>query len=231
MEEFQIKKMPYIRKVIAKAMRASLQNSAQLTHHLGADATRVLALRKQIKATEGAPNITLNDMVCLATIKALKLFPQVNAHFLGDEGVKYFSKVHLAIAVDTKRGLMVPAIKDADSLSVTELSSQAKLIASQCKEGKVNMDLLSPEAATFTISNLGSYGVEMFTPVVNLPQVAILGVNTIILRPMASGNDTPNFIPYMGLSLSYDHQVLDGGEATNFLKQIALEIESLELDY
>ena len=229
-EDYEIKKLPNIRKLIAKAMHASLQNSAQLTHHLGADARRILELRQKVKATEGAPNITLNDMVCFAVIKALKQFPQANAHFLGDS-VKYFNKIHLGLAVDTERGLMVPAIKNADDLSIAGLSRQFKEVAGACREGNVNPEILSSEAASFTVSNLGNYGVEVFTPVINLPQVAILGVNTIVPRPKDLGNGAYGFVPYLGLSLTYDHQALDGGEATRFLKQIATEIENLEIDF
>nr|WP_321485363.1 dihydrolipoamide acetyltransferase family protein [uncultured Draconibacterium sp.] len=229
-DDYEIKKMPHIRKLIAKAMHQSLQNSAQLTHHLGADARRLLALRKEIKANEAAPNITLNDMVCFAVIKALKQFPDVNAHFLGDS-VKYFNKVHLGLAVDTDRGLMVPVIKNADDLSITGLCNQFKDVADACRTGSLDPELLSSEAASFTVSNLGNYGVEMFTPVINLPQVAILGVNTIVPRPKDLGNGVYGFVPYMGLSLTYDHQALDGGMATRFVKQVAIEIENLTIDY
>ncbi len=228
-EDYEIKKMPHIRKLIAKAMHASLQNSAQLTHHLGADARRVLDLRKQVKAKETAPNITINDMVCFAVIKALQKFPDANAHFLGDS-VKYFNKVHLGLAVDTDRGLMVPVIKNADDLSIAGLSRQFKEVAESCRQGNVDPELLSSEAASFTVSNLGNYGVEMFTPVINLPQVAILGVNTIVPRPADLGGGVYGFVPYMGLSLTYDHQALDGGMATRFLKQIAIEMENLEIE-
>ncbi len=228
--DFEIKKLPNIRKLIAKAMHASLQNSAQLTHHLGADARRLQALRKQVKAKENAPNITINDMVCFAVIKALKKFPDANAHFLGDS-VKYFNKVHLGLAVDTDRGLMVPVIRNADDLSISGLSNQFKEVAGACRQGSVDPELLSSEAASFTVSNLGNYGVEMFTPVINLPQVAILGVNTIVPRPADLGGGVYGFVPYMGLSLTYDHQALDGGLATRFLKQIAIEIENLEIDF
>lgn len=228
--DFEIKKLPNIRKLIAKAMHASLQNSAQLTHHLGADARRLLELRKQVKATEGAPNITINDMVCFALIKALKQFPDANAHFLGDS-VKYFNKVHLGLAVDTERGLMVPTIKNADDLSITGLSNQFKEVAESCRQGNIDPELLNSEAASFTVSNLGNYGVEMFTPVINLPQVGILGVNTIVPRPADLGGGVYGFVPYMGLSLTYDHQALDGGMATRFLKQIAIEIENLTIDF
>lgn len=229
-EDYEIKKLPNIRKLIAKAMHASLQNSAQLTHHLGADARRILQLRKQVKANEGAPNITLNDMVCFAVIKALKKFPDANAHFLGDS-VKYFNKVHLGLAVDTDRGLMVPVIKNADDLSISGLSRQFKEVAESCRQGSVDPELLSSEAASFTVSNLGNYGVEMFTPVINLPQVAILGVNTIVPRPADLGEGVYGFVPYIGLSLTYDHQAIDGGMATRFLKQIAIELENLKIDF
>ncbi|MDR1332693.1 MAG: 2-oxo acid dehydrogenase subunit E2, partial [Tannerella sp.] len=115
-------------------------------------------------------------------------------------------------------------------LSLPGLASQLKEVAGACKKGSVAPDLLSPEAASFTVSNLGNYGVEMFTPVINLPQVAILGVNTIVPRPKDLGDGVYGFVPYMGLSLTYDHRALDGGEATRFLKQIAVEIENLEFN-
>lgn len=230
--DFEIKKLSNIRKMIAKAMHNSLQNSAQLTHHLGADARRMLELRRKVKkaADNGYPvNITLNDMVCFAVVKALRKFPQANAHFLGDS-VKYFNKIHLGIAVDTDRGLMVPVIRNADDLSIQGLSNQMREVAASCRKGAVDPGLLASEAASFTVSNLGNYGVEMFTPVINLPQVGILGVNTIVPRPKDLGDGAYGFVPYIGLSLSYDHQALDGGEATRFLKQIAIEIENLEFE-
>jgi pyruvate dehydrogenase E2 component (dihydrolipoamide acetyltransferase) len=230
--DFEIKKLSNIRKMIAKAMFNSLQNSAQLTHHLGADARRILELRRKVKkATDsGYPvNITINDMVCFAVVKALQKFPQANGHFLGDS-MKYFNKINLGVAVDTDRGLMVPVIKNADDLKIQGLSDQMRDIAAMCRKGAVNPELLSSEAASFTVSNLGNYGVEIFTPVINLPQVAILGVNTIVPRPKDLGDGVYGFVPFIGLSLTYDHQALDGGEATRFLKQIALEIENLEFE-
>ena len=231
--DYEDRKLSNMRKIIAKSMHASLQNSAQLTHHLSADARRLLELRKNIKTAleEKAieANITLNDMVCFAVIKALNKFPEVNTHFLG-ESKRYFNKVHLGLAVDTDRGLMVPVIRDADDLSLTGLSNRLKAVAESCRKGNVNPDILAPEAGTFTVSNLGNYGVEMFTPVINLPQSAILGVNTILPRPKDLGDGVYAFVPHIGLSLTYDHRSLDGGEATRFLRQIAIEIENLQLD-
>ncbi len=230
-DDFEVKKLTNMRKLIAKAMHASLQNSAQLTHHMSADARTIMALRKKYKkaldAGQISQNITINDLVCFAVIKALKKYPQVNTHFIGDS-MRWFKKVHLGLAVDTDRGLMVPAIKNADDLSLEGLSGQLQSIAGQCRKGNVSPELLAPEAATFTISNLGNYGVEMFTPVINIPQTAILGVCTIIPRPKDLGDGVYGFVPMIGLSLTYDHQALDGGEATLFLREIKEQIEKLE---
>jgi len=232
--DYEDKKISNMRKLIAKAMHSSLQNSAQLTHHLGADARRMMELRKKIKKAIDAgtltTNITINDMVCFAVIKALKKFPNVNSHFL-DDTMRLFNKVHLALAVDTERGLMVPVVRNADDLSIIGLANQFKEIANGCRKGGIAPELLAAEAGTFTVSNLGNYGVEMFTPVINLPQTAILGVNTIIPRPKDLGDGVYAFVPYIGLSLTYDHRALDGGEATRFLKQIAIEIETLEIEF
>lgn len=231
-DDFEVKKLTNMRKLIAKAMHTSLQNSAQLTHHMSADARTIMALRKKYKkaldAGQISQNITINDLVCFAVIKALRKFPQVNTHFIGDS-MRWFKKVHLGLAVDTDRGLMVPAIKNADDLSLEGLSGQMQSIAGQCRKGNVSPELLAPEAATFTISNLGNYGVEMFTPVINIPQTAILGVCTIVPRPKDLGDGVYGFVPMMGLSLTYDHQALDGGEATLFLREIKEQIENLSI--
>ena len=231
--DYEDKKLSNMRKLIAKAMHTSLQNSAQLTHHLGADARNIQNLRKKAKAAFEAgtlsANLTINDFVCFAVVKALKKFPNVNSHFLGDS-MRLFNKVHLGLAVDTERGLMVPAVRNADDLSIIGLSNQLKEVANACKKGAIDPELLAAESATFTVSNLGNYGVEIFTPVINQPQSAILGVNTIVPRPKDLGDGVYGFVPYIGLSLTYDHRALDGGEATRFLKQIAIEIETLEVE-
>jgi len=218
-----------IRKIIAGAMYNSLQNSAQLTHHLSANASRMLQLRKEVKrrVNEGyGYNITLNDMVVYAVIKALKVYPEANAQFL-DGTIRQFNKVNMGLAVDTERGLMVPALLGADDFSLPGLSSQLKNLVESSRGGSVSPDLLAPNAASFTISNLGNYGVEMFTPVINLPQVAILGVNTIIQRPTVMADGSFGFQPFIGLSLTYDHRALDGGPATQFLAEIKNQVEKL----
>jgi len=231
-EDSEVRPLTNIRKLISKAMHASLQNSAQLTHHLSADARKILSLRDKVKSLQAEGyeyNITLNDMVCYALIRSLKKHPDANVHFLGDS-IRYFKKVHLGMAVDTERGLMVPALRNADDLSLPGLSSQLSQLAEACRAGNVDPDLLQPDAASFTISNLGAYGVEMFTPVINLPQAGILGVNTIIQRPAQLEGGAFGFVPYMGLSLTYDHRALDGGPATLLLAGIKQEIETFDHD-
>jgi pyruvate dehydrogenase E2 component (dihydrolipoamide acetyltransferase) len=225
---YEEKKLTNVRKLIAKAMFESVSTSAQLTHHMSADVRRLLALRNEIKSETGKRgiiNITLNDMICFAVIRALEKFPGVNSHFMG-ESTRVFRKVHLGMAVDTPRGLMVPAIQNADDYSLKGLSVKLKEVADQCRKGNVNPELLAGSAASFTITNLGNYGVEMFTPIINLPQVAVLGVNTIIYRPADVGDGIFGFVPMIGLSLTYDHRAIDGGPATLFLKEIKNQIEN-----
>jgi pyruvate dehydrogenase E2 component (dihydrolipoamide acetyltransferase) len=229
--EFTEHPVSNVRKIIAKAMHSSLQNSAQLTHHMSADVRRLLDARKRIKdgiaSGKEKQDITLNDMVCWCVIRALEKFPEANSHFLG-ETIKTFNKVHLGFAVDTQRGLMVPAILNADDMDIRTLSVKLKSAADSCRKGNIDPELIRSTSATFTISNLGNYGVEMFTPVINLPQACILGVCTIMYRPADIGNNTFGFVPYMGLSLTYDHRAIDGGPATLFLKEIKEQIERFE---
>ena len=227
--EFTEQTLSNVRKLIAKAMHASLQNSAQLTHHMSADVRYLLEARQKIKSqvtsNKNQQDITLNDLVCWCVIRALEKFPEANSHFLGDS-IRIFNSIHLGLAVDTPRGLMVPAVKNANDMDLVTLSKELKSAADACRRGSINPELIQSTAATFTVSNLGNYGVEMFTPVINLPQAGILGVCTIINRPANMGNNIFGFVPYIGLSLTYDHRVIDGGPATMFLKEIKEQIEA-----
>jgi pyruvate dehydrogenase E2 component (dihydrolipoamide acetyltransferase) len=230
--DFDEKKVSNVRKIIAENMFASLQNSAQLTHHMSADARRILRYRTRIKIKTEAgeiPNITLNDMICYGVIKALKKMPEINSHFLGDT-IRVYHKVHLGMAIDTERGLMVPALRNADDMTIEQLSVELKKLAESCRKGNIDPGLLASTAASFTVSNLGAFGVEMFTPVINLPQTGIMGVNTIIQRPADVGNEIVGFVPFLGLSLTYDHRALDGAPASAFLREVKLQIENLELN-
>lgn len=219
-----------IRKIIAENTWYSLQHSAQLTHHTSAGAERILGIRQVVKPLAGEhklPDITLNDLVSFAVIRTLKHHPGLNAHFLGP-AIRHFHQVHLGIAVHTERGLMVPAVKNASALTVKELSTQIAELAEACRSGAVNPDLLIPAAATFTITNLGTFGIEAFTPVLNLPQVAILGVGTIRYEPVPGSEEAFRFQPTIGLSLTYDHRAVDGAPASIFLQDLVREIENLE---
>ncbi len=230
--EFTESSLSNIRKLIAKGMHASLQNSAQLTHHTSADARKLIELRANYKTRfeKGEiPNISINDLVCYATIRALEKMPLINSHFLGDR-LRTFKKVHLGIAIDTERGLMVPVIRNADELKLKALAVRIKELADKCRKGNVDPELLQSDKASFTISNLGAYGIELFTPVINLPQSGILGVNTITYRPSDLGNGIIGFIPVIGLSLTYDHRALDGAPASIFLREIRNQIENLSND-
>lgn len=218
-------KLSGVRKAIAKSMHASLSEMAQLTHSISFDATAILAFRERVKAGAeklGLPNITLNDIVLYAVSRVLRGHPDLNAHYLGDS-IRQFSSVNLGMAVDTPRGLLVPTIFSADSLSLSGIAAQAKSVAEQAQSGKISPDLLS--GGTFTVSNLGVFGIESFTPVINPPQTAILGVCTITYRMNKSGA----VYPAMGLSLTYDHRAVDGAPASRFLKDLCTALESFEL--
>ncbi len=227
--EFTEQPLSNVRKLIARAMHSSLQNAAQLTHHMSADVRYLLEARQKIKKNlskdASQQDITLNDMVCWCVIRALVKFPEANSHFLEDR-IKTFYKVHLGIAVDTPRGLMVPTVINASDMDLAVLSEELKSVSNACRKGNINPELIQSTTATFTVSNLGNYGVEMFTPVINLPQAGILGVCSIINRPANIGDNIFGFVPYIGLSLTYDHRAIDGGPATLFLKEIKEQIEA-----
>jgi pyruvate dehydrogenase E2 component (dihydrolipoamide acetyltransferase) len=231
-KDYDMIRLSNIRRIIAENMARSLHTAAQLTHHTSADASRILTLRKSIKqvreTTPQMQDITLNDMVCFALVKALLQHPEVNAHFLGDS-IRVFHGVHLGMAVDTSRGLMVPVLENAQACTLRDLSSRLKDLAARCQAGNIDPDLLSPEKASFTVSNLGAYGIEMFTPVLNLPQVGILGVNTIVMRPVVLRDQTIQSVPFIGLSLTYDHRAVDGAPASRFLQRVKEEIENFPI--
>ncbi len=216
-----------VRKAIAKAMHRSLSSMAQLTHHSSFDASRLLALRRQIKENKNLieQDITLNDMLLFAVSRVLKNHPDLNAHFLDDK-MRVFHSVNLGIAVDTSRGLLVPTLFGADKLSLREISKQAKKLIEAAQSGSINPELLS--GGTFTVTNLGSLGVEGFTPVINPPQTGILGVCAIVQRIREQGG-TMSTYPAMGLSLTYDHRAVDGAPAARFARELGMALENFDL--
>lgn len=226
--EYEDVKLPNIRKIIAKQMCASLSNMAQLTLNTSFDATKVMELRKSLKAggeKMGLGNITLNDIVLYAVSRVILNHKGLNAHCL-DDTMRYFNTVNLGIAVDSQRGLMVPTLFHAEKLSLNELSKSAKSVITAAQSGTINPDLL--KGATFTVSNLGALGIESFTPIINPPQTAILGIDCITRRVKeVDGEDV--FYSAMGLSLTFDHRVLDGADAARFLKDLVFALENFDL--
>jgi len=217
-----------IRKLVANRMHASLQSTAQLTHHSSADARAVLAYRQKCKSAPeeaGVGGISINDAVLYATVRTLVEFPEFNAHWQGDNIVQ-FENVHLGLAVDTPRGLIVPVIRYANLMNLKQLSAEAKRLAKTCIEGNVDPDSLL--GGTFTVSTLGALGIEAFTPVLNTPEVGILGVCNIQPKPVISGDEV-EFVPHMGLSLTFDHSAVDGAPAARFLASLREKLASFEL--
>jgi pyruvate dehydrogenase E2 component (dihydrolipoamide acetyltransferase) len=206
-------------------MHDSLSNMAQLTLNASFDATKLMAIRASLKAGAekmGLGNITLNDMVLFAVSRVILNHKTLNAHYL-DDTMRYFKHCNLGMAVDTDRGLLVPTIMNADTLSLSELAAQAKAVAKGAQEGTIAPDLL--RGASFTVSNLGAFGIESFTPVINPPQTGILGVDTITYRVKADGST----YPAMGLSLTFDHRALDGAPAARFLKDLCSNLENFNI--
>lgn len=212
-----------MRKIIAHSMHASLAAMAQLTHHSAFDASAIIAFRKELKVAQAMelPNITYNDLILYAVSRVLKRHPVLNAHWM-DESIRYFDHVHLGIAVDTPRGLLVPTLFRADTKSLAQIAREAKELTAAAQGGSISPDLLS--GATFTVSNLGTLDIEMFTPVINPPQTGILGVNCIVDRVRAADGQITVY-PAMGLSLTYDHRAMDGAPASRFLKELKTALE------
>ena len=225
--EYEDVRLPGIRKVIAKSMMSSLHGMAQLTNHHSFDATSIQSFRRECKAAGGdVGGITLGDMVRYAVSRTLVNWKDLNANMIGDDTIRYFRHVNLGVAVDTPRGLMVPTIFNADTKSLLEISKEVKQLAEAARSGAISPDLLT--GGSFTVSNLGSTGVEMFTPVINPPQTAILGVCGITQR-VREENGQIKLYPAMGLSLTYDHRAVDGSPASKFVSELCKNLEKFTL--
>ena len=228
--EYTDEKLPNIRKVIAKSMHASLSNMAQLTLNASFDCTKLMEYRKSLKANAealGLANITFNDMILFAVAKTVGHHKYLNAHYLDDsETMRFFNVVNLGLAVDTERGLMVPTIFGADKMSLNDIAVEAKKLAKDAQSGTISPDYL--RGASFTVTNLGSMGIESFTPVINPPQTGILGVDNITRKvKLVNGQDV--FYSAMGLSLTFDHRAIDGAPAAKFLKELCTNLENFDL--
>jgi len=229
-QAFKEIKISNTRKYIAKAMHLSLSSMAQLTLNSSFDASTILAIRRNFKEGKAGPgyeNVTINDIILFSVSRALAGHEALNAHFLEDR-MLLFENVNLGLAVDVEKGLMVPTIFNANKKTLTEISNEAKTLVESCKKGSINVDLL--KAGTFTVTNLGTLGIESFTPVINPPQTGILGVNNIIWRMKETGGKF-EFYPAMGLSLTFDHRALDGAPAARFLKDLGNYLESFNGEF
>ena len=218
-----------VRKVVAKRMMESLTSTAQLTLNTTANAAGILAMRKKVKNADeslGLNKITLNDLVCFAVSRTLLKYPVFNAH-LEDGVLTEFEQVHLGFACDTPRGLLVPVIRSAQALGLKAFSDEAKRLAGGAIDGSLSPDFLS--GGTFTVSNIGSFGIETFTPVINLPQTAILGVGAIIPRPTVAADGSIGVEQRLNLSLTIDHQVIDGADGARFLRDLVAAIENIDV--
>jgi pyruvate dehydrogenase E2 component (dihydrolipoamide acetyltransferase) len=213
-----------VREKIARRLRESLAGTAQYTLHASADAGGLLLLRARIKASTSAPDININDLMTFCTVQALLEAPHLNVLFV-DGVIRQGRGVHIGFACDTPRGLLVPVVHNAETLTVAELAGRVKELSTRAVAGTISADDLS--GGTFTISNLGGLGVESFTPVLNPPQVAILGVNAIQLKAVRREGKV-EFIDSIGLSLTLDHQVIDGAPGARFLQVLRKKIENVE---
>ena len=222
--EYEDVKFSGIRRAISKSMHQSLSTMAQLTHNITFDATQILAYRKSLKAAGGDyAGITLGDIMLYAVSRTVLNHPDLNANMLDDNSIRRFKHVNLGVAVETPRGLMVPTIFGADQMSLLEISKAVKELAAECRDGAISPDKLS--GGSFTVSNLGSFGIESFTPVINPPQTGILGVCGTVDRVRKAADGSIELYPAMGLSLTYDHRAIDGTPASRFLQELCKNLE------
>ena len=215
-----------VRRVIAQRMTESAHTTAAVTLTTEADATELVTLREQIKATLSARGLvvpTYTDLIVKLTGVALKEHPMLNAYWEPGEGDRGADKivipnqVHIAVAVDTEAGLLVPVIRDVPAKSIRQIAEETRKLADKARPRELGPDEL--QGGTFTITNLGTYGIDAFTPIINLPQCAILGVGRIIAKP-AVWKDRVVPRKMMALSLTFDHRVVDGGPAARFLNTV-----------
>jgi 2-oxoglutarate dehydrogenase E2 component (dihydrolipoamide succinyltransferase) len=221
--------MSRLRKVIAARMLESLQVSAQLTTVIEVDITKIARLREKAKASfearEGV-KLTFLPFFAVAVCEALKQHPVVNASVEGDQ-ITYHGAEHLGIAVDTERGLLVPVIRDAGDLNMGGIARKIVDVAGRTRDNKISPDDLG--GGTFTITNTGSRGALFDTPIINQPQVAILGLGAVVKRPMVvkgeDGGETIAIRSMVYLALSYDHRIVDGADAARFLGTLKERLE------
>ncbi len=203
-----------MRKVIAERMHRSLQGSAQLTITTEVDVTQLIDRRQEVQREFSA---TYTDFIVQACAHALKQHPRMNSTLDGDT-IRHLSDVHVGLAVALEEGLIVPVVHNTDKKSLQEIAQEAKGLAEKARAGKLSIEEVS--GGTFTVSNLGMYGIDGFTPIINSPQTGILGVGRIVEKPVIYRGEIAKR-SMMVLSLTFDHRVIDGAPAGAFLQTVA----------
>ncbi|MDD9745285.1 MULTISPECIES: 2-oxo acid dehydrogenase subunit E2 [Marinovum] len=220
----QIRSVPLkgVRGMIADRMVQSLQTGAQLTHHASADASVLLA--EKARMAEAGTKVSVEDLLMLAVIRALTNHPDANGRVEGKE-IKLSDTVDLSVAIALPGNLLVaPAIFGASAMTVSELRAARQDLAARAKANKLSVSEMT--GGTFTVSNLGLTRVEHFTPIINAPQICILGVGRLTDRALRGPDGGIELRPHVGLSLTFDHRALDGAPAGDLLTEICVEIES-----
>ena len=217
-------KRSHRRETIARRMRESLATTAQYTLNSSADAAGLLVMRARLKASAGTADVNIHHLVAFCTVRALAEVPSLNGEFIEGQ-IQEHAAIHLGFACDTPKGLLVPVVREANALTLTALAARMRELAESANAGTIAADDLT--GATFTISNLGNLGIESFTPLLNPPQVAILGVNAIQLKAVRREGRV-EFIDAIGFSLTCDHQAIDGAPGARFLQVLKTKIEGVE---
>lgn len=222
-------KLKGVRKVISERMRTALDTAAPVTYTVTARAQGLLDLRKRFKDSNpslGLNGVTIGDLIGYAAVRTALRHPNHNA-LLEDGELTVFERVHMGFACDTPRGLLVPTVRNASEMGLAEFSAVSKQLAHEAIDGSISPDLLG--GATFTVSNLGSFGVEAFSPIINVPQTAILGVGAIVPRVAVGKKGKAEVEQVLSMSLSADHRVIDGADAARYLRDLVAFIEDIEL--
>lgn len=228
-EEFEAVKNSGIRKAIAKNMHESLSSMAQLTLTAYFDATSIFKYREVLKENReklGYPNVSINDMILFALSRTVLDHPIFNAHY-SDKETKIFHHVHLGVATDTERGLMVPTLPNADLKSLNMISREAKALSSACRDNTITPAQLT--GGTITVTNLGNNNISCFTPVINPPQTCIVGVGSPEWRMRPDKDGNPEMYRAMAICLTIDHRAVDGAPAAKFLNDFCRRLENFTL--
>ncbi|MFH1928058.1 MAG: 2-oxo acid dehydrogenase subunit E2 [Chloroflexota bacterium] len=208
-----------MRQAIAEHMVESLHSMAQLTMMMEVDVTELVKLREQVKAEF---DVTYTDLVVKAVAKTLKLYPMLNATLIGDE-VHQLDSIHIGVAVALQDGLIVPVARDADKRTVQEIGREVRRLAQGARDGSLSVDEVT--GSTFTITNLGTYGIDGFTPIINSPEAAIMGVGRIVERVVVHDDQIARR-KMMVLSLTIDHRLIDGATGAEFMRSLKEMIEN-----